>query len=107
MAEIARHYTLVTLDGVRSLFKRRVLFKCRYEFVGFAPDGMAKYTCIYVHENEEAILVLSKLGEKGPAAREFKLWPGLFNHHSEFGDGSVICVHHDWKITCLKENQVT
>jgi hypothetical protein len=101
MAEIARHFTLITLDGVKDLLTRRVAFDCRYDFLGVASDGIPKYHCIYLYDGQEAMLVLSRLGKLGPAAREFNLWPGLFKHHKEFGGGSALCINNDWEINCI------
>lgn len=100
MAEIARNYTLITIDGVRELLVDGTPFKCRYEFVGLASDNAPKYHCIYSHQGSDAILVRSKIGRTGAEAREFNLWPGLFKHHHEFGDGTSLCIAPDWKITC-------
>ena len=91
MAEIARHYTLITLDGVKDLIAKNVNFECRYELIGHAPNGIPRYSCIYKFEGEEAILVLSRLGNKGgPKTREFNLWPGLFKHHEDFGGDTLL-----------------
>lgn len=93
MAEIARHYTLITLDGVKELIADNVNFECRYELIGHAPNGIPRYSCIYLFDEKEAILVLSRLGNTGgPKTREFNLWPGLFKHHEDFGSKTLLQV---------------
>ncbi len=87
---IARHLSLITLDGVKDLITRKVPFTCRYELVGGTGDGKPLYQCIYTTGDEELILVAAKVTKHGPKVRHFALWPGLVNHHVAFGDGRCI-----------------
>ena len=46
----------------------------------------------------EAILVSTRFGPYGPEPRLFNIWPGLFKHHHEFGDGRTLCFDSDYSI---------
>ena len=96
---IARHQILITIDGVKDLIKDAVSFRCRYELVGFTDDGKPRYQCVYLREGEpEAILVSTRITPYGPEPRYFNIWPGLFRHHIEFGDGRALCFDGDYNI---------
>ncbi|MCG7521902.1 hypothetical protein [Ruegeria sp. Ofav3-42] len=96
---IARDQILITIDGVKDLIESGVDFRCRYELVEFADDGKPRYQCVYLREGEpEAILVATRFGPYGPDARLFNIWPGLFKHHVEFGDGRPLCFGLDYSI---------
>ena len=84
---IARHLSLITIDGVKDLIARKVPFTCRYELVGGTGDGKPRYQCIYTVGDEELVLVVAKVQKHGPEVRKFALWPGLVNHHVAYGDG--------------------
>ena len=92
---IARHLSLITLDGVKDLIARDVEFTCRYELVRGTGDGKPLYHCIYTVGDEELILVAAKVQKHGPKVREFALWPGLVNHHVNFGDGHPVSIDLD------------
>ena len=102
---IARNQILITIDGVKDLFEKGVAFRCRYELVGFTDDGKPRYQCIYLRIGEpEAILVSTRITPHGPELmfkepRYFNIWPGLFKHHLEFGDGRNLCFGPDYSIT--------
>ncbi|WP_420006558.1 hypothetical protein [Arenibacterium sp. LLYu02] len=97
---IARNQILVTIDGVKELLEEGVAFQCRYELVGFTDDGKPRYQCIYLREGEpEAILVSTRVGKLGPEPRYFNIWPGLFKHHHEFGDGRDLRFGPDYSLT--------
>lgn len=102
MIQIARHFTLITLEGVKALIQREVVFKVRYERVGTSPDGKPKYQCVYVYGDKEKILVQSRLTADGASARTFTIWPGLFKHHERFGDGTTLCYHQDGDVSCVQ-----
>ena len=96
---IARHQILITIDGVKDLIKEDADFRCRYELVGFTEDGKPRYQCVYLREGEpEAMLVSTRFGAHGPEPRYFNIWPGLFRHHIEFGDGRPLCFGDDYAI---------
>ncbi|ETX13523.1 hypothetical protein OCH239_10045 [Roseivivax halodurans JCM 10272] len=96
---IARDQILITIDGVKDLIGSGVDFRCRYELVGFTDDGKPRYQCVYLREREpEAVLVSTRFGPYGPEARLFNIWPGLFKHHHEFGDGRNLCFGSDYTI---------
>lgn len=97
---IARHQILITIDGVKDLIQSDVEFRCRYELVEFTDDGKPRYQCVYLRESEpEAVLVSTRFGPHGPDARLFNIWPGLFKHHLEFGDGRDLRFGADYAIT--------
>lgn len=96
---IARDQILITIDGVKDLIGSGVDFRCRYELVGFTDDGKPRYQCVYLREGEpEAVLVSTRFGPYGPDARLFNIWPGLFKHHHEFGDGHDLLFDRDYNI---------
>ena len=96
---IARDQILITIDGVKDLIASGVAFRCRYELVGFTDDGKPRYQCIYLRDREpEAILVSTRITPYGPEPRYFNIWPGLFKHHLEFGDGRPLCIDGDYNI---------
>ncbi|MBO9443897.1 hypothetical protein J7363_17545 [Phaeobacter italicus] len=92
---IARHLSLITLDGVKDLITRKVDFTCRYELVGGTGDGKPLYQCIYSVGDEELLLVAAKVQKHGPKVRHFALWPGLVNHHTNYGDGRPVSLDLD------------
>ena len=92
---IARHLSLITLDGVKDLIARKVTFTCRYELVEVTGDGKPRYHCIYCVGSEQLILVASKVQKHGPEPRVFAIWPGLVHHHNAFGDGTPITIDLD------------
>ena len=96
---IARNQILITIDGVKELQTRRVAYRCRYELVGFTEDGKPRYQCIYLRAGEpEAILVSTRITPYGPEPRYFNIWPGLFKHHLELGDGRDLRFSADYSI---------
>ncbi len=97
---IARNQILITIDGVKDLSEKGIAFRCRYELVGFTDDGKPRYQCIYMREGEpEAILVSTRIAPHGPEPRYFNIWPGLFKHHLEFGDGRDLRFSPDYELT--------
>jgi len=97
---IARHQILITLEGVKDLQSKGIKFSCRYELVGFTDDGKPRYQCIYLQTDEpESILVSTRITPQGAEARYFNIWPGLFKHHLEFGDGRDMRFGADYAIT--------
>jgi hypothetical protein len=101
MADNKRQYTVVTIDMVRGLIEDQVPFTCRYEFIGLASLGRPKYHCIYTSPTFVGALCKSKISRAGAVAREFDLWPGLFRHHHEFGDGRILCINSDYTIESI------
>jgi len=96
---IARDQILITIDGVKDLIGSGVDFRCRYELVGFTDDGKPRYQCVYLRKGEpEAVLVSTRFGPYGPEARLFNIWPGLFKHHHEFGDGRPLTFDGEYNI---------
>ena len=85
---IARDQILITIDGVKDLIGSGVDFRCRYELVEFTDDGKPRYQCV----------VSTRFGPYGPEPRLFNIWPGLFKHHHEFGDGRPLCFDREFAI---------
>lgn len=92
---IARHLSLITLDGVKDLIAREAEFTCRYELIGVTGDGKPRYQCIYSIGDEELVLVATKVQKHGPEVRKFAIWPGLVNHHNAYGDGAPVSIDLD------------
>ena len=105
--KIARHYTLITLDGVKDLREWGFNFKVRYELVESEDYGSPKYHCIYLFEGKEAILIAQrKAGQKDVKYRTFNLWPGLLNHHHDYGDGTTLCINKDNTVVCVTPEKI-
>ena len=84
---IKRKYQLITIKGVRALMSEGVAFQCRYDLIELT-NGKPRYQCIYLVGGKESILISDRVSENGVEPRLFNLWPGLFKHHFEFGDGT-------------------
>ena len=88
---IKRRYSLITIEGVKELIQSGQYFRCRYDLVGHPENGRPFYHCIYVDEDgRESILIGTRATVGGVEARKFNIWPGLFAHHFEFGDGTKL-----------------
>ncbi|KEJ96868.1 hypothetical protein SAMN05444149_1049 [Pseudosulfitobacter pseudonitzschiae] len=85
--------SLITIDGVKDWLAKGIRFHCDYDLIGFTQDGKPRYRCIYVLPDADKpfVLVTTRIGKHGPEVRLFNIWPGLFKHHHEFGDGRMIC----------------
>lgn len=93
---------LITLDFVKELQAKNLEFKVRYNFVEFARDGKPQYECAYVVDGKERLLVRHKISSNGAEPRTFNWWPGLYNHHRKFGDGSKLLIDFDtMEIECI------
>ncbi|MDK3075576.1 hypothetical protein QO034_21135 [Sedimentitalea sp. JM2-8] len=90
--------SLITIDGVKDWTAKGIGFQCAYDLVGFTTDQKPRYRCIYVlSENSEAfVLVTTRVGKHGADVRLFNIWPGLFRHHNEFGDGRRLCFDREF-----------
>jgi len=95
---IKRKYQLITIKGVRALMAEGSAFQCRYDLIELI-DGKPRYQCIYLTEGRESILISDRVSENGVEPRLFNVWPGLFKHHFEFGDGTELCFDRDFIIT--------
>ncbi len=106
MADNKRQYTVVTIDMVRGFLEDKVPFTCRYEFIGFASHDRPKYHCIYTSPDYVGALCKSRISRTGAVPRELVLWPGLINHHQEFGDGRFLCLKPDFSIESVSPKQL-
>ncbi len=95
---IKRKYQLITIKGVKALMAEGSRFQCRYDLVEL-NDGKPRYQCIYLVDGRESILISDRVSEHGIEARLFNIWPGLFKHHFEFGDGTDLAFGKDFIIT--------
>lgn len=98
---LERHFALITLQGVKELLSGKRGFACEYAFVGRSQDGKPKYNVIYDFDGKKYILVKTKFDLEGPKARTLNLWPGLYYHHREYGDGSSLVLHNDDTISTI------
>ena len=92
--------SLVTIEGVKSWMSKGTPYRCVYEPVEFTGDGKPRYRCIYL-KGESAkpfVLVTTRVGEQGAEVRLFNIWPGLFKHHHEFGDGRKLCFDREFSL---------
>ena len=91
---------LVTIDRVKMWLADRLPFICKYDLVGFTSDGKPRYRCIYMmgETGEPFVLVSTRVGEQGADVRLFNIWPGIFKHHHEFGDGRALSFDGDFCI---------
>ena len=95
---IKRQYKLITIKGVRALMAGSVRFQCRYDLIELI-NGKPRYQCIYLVDGKESILISDRVSENGVEPRLFNVWPGLFKHHFEFGDGTDLAFDRDFIIT--------
>ena len=96
---IEKHFALVTLDRVREWKAAGSTIKIRYEFLGYSPDKKPRYNVIYLYKGKEYILVKARIGERGAEPRVLNLWPGIYNHHKEFGGEAMLCINSDDEIS--------
>lgn len=93
---------VISIDGVMKLKKENATFQCRYEFHDFGRSNSPRYTCTYILPNgSEEVLISMRFAEGGVQERLFALWPGLFKHHRQYGDGSQIVLHDDNRISTV------
>lgn len=85
-----KHFSLVTLDRVREWKTEGKSFRISYELIGYSPDKKPRYNVIYLFRGKEYILVKARISESGADPRVLNLWPGVYNHHKEFGAGTVL-----------------
>lgn len=97
--------SLITIDGVKDWIAKGTLFQCIYDLVGFTEDGKPRYRCIYVlaDSSESFVLVTTRVGKHGAEVRLFNIWPGLFKHHHEFGDGRSLCFDGEFDLSLAQE----
>ena len=100
-----RNLSLITIDGVKDLTARGVSFQCNYDLAGFTEDGKPQYRCIYMPSDDPNwfVLVATRVGKHGPDVRLFNIWPGLFKHHHEFGDGRSLCFNGKFGLNLVEE----
>lgn len=96
---IERYQSLITESGVRQLRESGTDFRCRYDLVKFGSHGKPIYICIILVAEEERVLISERATSSGVKAREFAIWPGLFNFHLEHGDGTALTFHDDLTIS--------
>lgn len=101
---------IISVDLVRELQARGIEFRCRYDLLDYDRTDTPRYLCVYLLENgSEETLITTRVGKGGGKNRRFSLWPGLFKHHEEYGDGSHLIVHPDYRISTVRvdENGIT
>ncbi len=96
---IERNQGLITESGVRELRDGGTDFRCRYDLVKFGSHGKPIYICVILVAGEERVLISERATASGVKAREFAIWPGLFNFHLELGDGIPLTFHDDLTIS--------
>ncbi len=106
---IERHQALVTVEAVRQWRAKDVEFFCRYDLVEFNANGAPVYNCVYIVGGEEKILVPEKARRDGTVQeRKLTFFPGLFNLHQKFGDGTQLLVQDDYTLYTVrtKDNRI-
>lgn len=95
---------VISIYDVAKLLKENAKFHCRYDYYDLGRSNSPRYTCTYIREDgSEAVLISVRYaGGGGVNKRLFSLWPGLYKHHREYGDGSEIVVHEDNTISTIK-----
>ena len=94
---------VISIDGVAKLQKANARFHCRYNYHDLGRSNSPQYTCTYILPNgAEEALISMRFAEGGVRERLFALWPGLFKHHRQYGDGSHIIVHDDNRISTIE-----
>lgn len=46
-------------------------------------------------------IVTTRVGQHGADVRLFNIWPRLFRHHNEFGDGRRLCFDREFGLTLI------
>ncbi|MCF6433161.1 MULTISPECIES: hypothetical protein [unclassified Leisingera] len=94
---------VISINDVAKLLKENAKFHCRYDYYDLGRSNSPRYTCTYILEDgaEEALISVRYAGG-GVNKRLFSLWPGLYKHHREYGDGSELVVHEDDTISTIK-----
>ena len=87
-----RNLSLITLEGLRDFVKQEVEFEYRFDHIGYGAKKMPNYHMYVYRENEEHILVVAKVGSKGPTVRKLNLFPAVVSIHREFGNDSSLDV---------------
>lgn len=94
---------VISIDGVAKLQKENAKFHCRYDFYDLGRSNSPRYTCTYIlPDGTEEVLISMRFSEGGVHERLFALWPGLFKHHRQYGDGTHIVVHDDNRISTVE-----
>lgn len=93
---------LITMRELRELIAQNVKLQCRYDLVGYAPDGCPRYTLhyIYVDQNGHKFERPLKSARGGETTRILSLWPGLVKHHEELGVGGDITFRRGYILSC-------
>ena len=102
---IERHQTLITLGIVKDLVQDQLPFRCRYDLVELGPNDKPRYSCVYLVGEDEKILISERATVRGVEPRLFILWPGLFGHHKNYGDGTELVFFPDHTIATAKFDQ--
>lgn len=94
-----------TIDLVKQWQKSGNAFTIAYEPEGFTADGKPQYRATYTltDNGQRDALVSTHLTEHGPDVRLFNLWPGLFKHHHEFGDGRKLVFDDAFGVSLIEE----
>lgn len=89
---IERHHALVTVAGVNSWKTAGQCFQVRYDLVKLGVKSAAPaYNCVYIVDGREYVLVATNARPSGfIEERKLGLWPGVFKHHDQYGDGTVL-----------------
>lgn len=96
---IRRNQALITIDGVRELLNGAEEFEVRYDLVERGESGKPIYNCVYIFDGREHILISTRTTPTGIKERKLSIYPGLLNHHVEFGGGRDLVFHPDWTIS--------
>lgn len=96
---IRRNQALITIDGVRDLLNGGRKFEIRYDLVERNDAGRPVYNCIYIFDGHEHVLISTRTTPTGIKERKLAIYPGLLNHHVEFGGGRDLVFHPDWTIS--------
>lgn len=94
---------ILTIKGLQSWIDDDIDFSSQYDQFGFTVDGRPRYRCIYLRDATKTHYILV---DQGPTENAFNvrllhIWPGLFRHHQEFGDGRKLCFDRDYRLTLI------
>jgi len=94
---------VISINDVVKLQKENAKFHCRYDFYDLGRSNSPRYSCTYIlADGSEEALISMRIAEGEVRERLFALWPGLFKHHRQYGDGTQIVVHDDNRISTLE-----
>ncbi|WP_120633335.1 hypothetical protein [Ruegeria sp. EL01] len=94
-----KNFPLITQGEARDLVESGKDYEFRYDLVELGQNGRPQYICIYRYDGKDNVLISERATSQGVVPRRLSLFPGLFNFHTRFRQGTDITLHNDLTIT--------